>query len=286
MKITKDQARGMLVGKAVGDALGAPLEFEPKCRELNNLVTDMIGGGPHRVEAGEWTDDTAMALALADAINEKGVDYMKAIENFHKWYKKGEFQSRGSLFDIGITTQEAITRYSKDKTTAFHGSTSEQSSGNGGIMRMAPVIIANHLNLENTIRDSELQSKLTHASKTSLLYAKILAEELWQGEPLDKYKSYKLPTDTEREKVMSGGYIKETYECSWWSIQNSDNSFEKAVINAINLGHDTDTSGAVTGMIAGRLWGYSSIPQRWLKVLHWKDKIISEADRLYSLNLN
>ena len=69
MKITKDQARGMLVGKAVGDALGAPLEFEPKCRELNNLVTDMIGGGPHRVEPGEWTDDTAVALALADTIN-------------------------------------------------------------------------------------------------------------------------------------------------------------------------------------------------------------------------
>ena len=82
MKITKDQARGMLVGKAVGDALGAPLEFEPKCRDLNNLVTDMIGGGPHRVEAGEWTDDTAMALALADAINEQGLDYMKAMKTF------------------------------------------------------------------------------------------------------------------------------------------------------------------------------------------------------------
>ena len=113
-----------------------------------------------------------------------------------------------------------------------------------------------------------------------LEYASLLAEELWTGKPLAKFKDYRHPFNIERHKVMSGGFIVETYQCSMWAFETSS-SFEETVIKAINRGHDADTCGAVAGMIAGRIYGYKSIPQRWLDVLHWCDRIYEETINLF-----
>ena len=324
-----DEARGMIVGTAIGDAMGAPLEFEPKCRPEDNLVTAMIGGGAHNVKAGEWTDDTAMMLALADAYTTKGLDPVTAMQNFYEWYAHGKYQSRGECFDIGYTTRSALENWCngwKDhprlvetfhKDYVFRARSNEKESGNGAMMRLAPVIVANTTsnqwedNLSSVIQDTVVQTLLTHGGKEAIDLNVELAETLYRmnwdvyvsdysdaGYVLSHMYDHRTP----REEIMSGGYVKETYNAALWAFDtavekafiNFDEDgyaiFDKAVIfrdtiiNAINLGHDTDTTGAIAGMIAGRILGMEYIPKEWLDKLHWKDKIIAEADRLYDLN--
>ena len=327
-KLELDEARGMMVGTAIGDAMGAPLEFEPKCRPEDNLVTDMIGGGHHNVKAGEWTDDTAMMLALADAYTRKnGLDPVKAMENFYAWYTEGKYQSRGECFDIGYTTRSALenwhngiaehANYALMKDYVFRARSNEKESGNGAMMRLAPVIVANGTqnayldNLSSVVQDTVVQTLLTHGGKEAIDLNVELASTLYrmnweiyvcsfsdQGGVLSHMHS----TSTPREQIMSGGYVKETYNAALWAfdkavekafinfddegyaIFDKSDIFRDTIINAINLGHDSDTTGAIAGMIAGRILGMEYIPKEWLEKLHWKDKIIAEADRLYSYN--
>lgn len=280
-----DQARGMLVGLAVGDALGAPLEFHGS-REPNEYITDMIGGGCHSVDIGEWTDDTSMALAIADSYLEEGEFNATTIaENYHKWVMYGEFSYRGRCFDIGITTKAAVDYMDISMfERPYSGSTAVSTSGNGALMRMAPVIIANHADWSAALVDATRQTIMTHASTECVQYSMAFAEDLFTCGQSDKYKRLRLPSSTPREQVMSGGYVKETYECAWWAIDNSS-SFEDALVLAINRGHDSDTVGAVTGQLAGSIYGYSSIPKRWIEAVVWEDRISRIAESLYAAGL-
>lgn len=282
MVLSIDEALGMTIGTAIGDALGAPLEFK-ESNEPHDYLTEMTGGGVHKTDPGEWTDDTAMMLGLMDAyLKNKGrLNHKDVMDNWIDWESKGLFQSRGKLFDIGITTSNALQSY-KDTSIPVQGTTDINSSGNGNIMRIAPVIVANKDSLNDCMQDAVNQSKLTHGSSLCLEYASVLAEELWTGKPLDKFKDYRHPLNIERHKVMSGGFIVETYQCAMWAFETSS-SFEGTVIKAINRGHDADTCGAVAGMIAGRIYGYKSIPQRWLDVLHWCDRIYEETINLFKI---
>jgi len=278
-----DQARGMLVGLAVGDALGAPLEFT-EARDPDNYLTEMVGGGAHSTAVGEWTDDTSMALAIAESYQSKSKFQADRIQrSFNAWLRDGAFSWRGKCFDIGHTTRLALGTAEKLLyKNPYAGSMNKYGKGNGALMRMAPVIIANHRNRDKCITEAIQQTLLTHGSNACVDYSVAFASDLFACGDSDEYKALRLPYYIDRNNVMSGGYVKETYECAWWALEHSNN-FEEAVILAVNRGHDSDTVGAVTGQLAGVRYGYSSIPERWLEVLKMHDDILEAADCLHQL---
>ena len=282
-RISWDAASGMLLGLAIGDALGASLEFHSS-REPENYLREYKSGGPHNLPAGYWTDDTSMALAIAEGILERNGEFDPHLimENFVSWMTDGEFSSTGTCFDIGMTCQMALGTYRKDKSNPYCGPTDPYSAGNGALMRMAPVIIAARDERE-AIENALLQTRLTHGCTECLQYSEAFARELWIGKALDEYRHLKLPTDTHRKEVKSGGYVKETYQCAWWAVENTY-SFEEAVVTAVNRGHDADTAGAVTGQLAGRIYGCYSFPDWMFDGLYEHDQIRYLASKLHDLN--
>ena len=278
-----DHEIGMLIGLAIGDAMGAPIEFE-KPRSPENYVREYQTGGFHNVTKGEFTDDTSMALAMADAFIEKGTnsgtsfDGHLIMKNFLNWRYEGKYSPRGVCFDVGLTVAGALSKYRADDTNPFTGETDPMSAGNGGLMRLAPAIIAAH-SKEEAIFFARESTRLTHGCEEALMYSEILAEELWEKRTNERGDRFKLPSDTDRSKVLSGGYVKETYQAAWWAYQTSG-SFEECVVKAINRGHDSDTTGAVAGMIAGAMYGFSKIPDWMINGLQWKGHIIMTALQL------
>ncbi len=277
-----DNKLGLFLGLAIGDALGAPLEFQ-KANEPDNYLVEFTTGGPHNVSIGEWTDDTSMALAMATSlIEKKSFDADDIMTKFCEWYQQGKFCTRDKCFDIGNTVYNALSSYSDSiKQNQFlqpyRGMTSEDTSGNGALMRMAPVIIfAKDLDQAKTL--AVQQTLLTHGSELCVKYSTMLAEELYTGKAIEKYSQYKLPDNVKREEVMSGGFVKETYEAAWWAFSTTNN-FEDCIIKAVNRGHDADTTGAVAGMIAGRYYGYRNIPE------HFKENLMMH-ERLYNIALS
>ncbi len=261
MTIDLNSSIGMFLGLAIGDAMGAPLEFEKTIRLPNQFVTKYQSGGRHNVSHGEWTDDTSMAMAMAFAFLEGGFNPHLIMENFLQWKNNGKFSPRGEMFDVGVTTYKALREYERDKSNPFKGSQDPMSAGNGGLMRLAPAIICAS-SCSQAIRFAEESTRLTHGAEEALMYSRIFAEEMWKGTALNKFRKFKHPLDIDRFHVKSGGYVKETYEAAWWAFQTTS-SFEDCIIKAINLGYDADTTGAVAGMIAGRMYGFEAIP-RWM----------------------
>jgi ADP-ribosyl-[dinitrogen reductase] hydrolase len=279
--LTASKAIGMLAGLSVGDALGAPLEFTPS-REPKNYITKYVTGGAHDMQVGEWTDDTAMAMAMADAIIEyNGFNPHQTMTNFVKWYMHGDYIPRGRCFDIGQTTQRALEGFIADQTRPYQGQSDDKSSGNGALMRMAPVIIAAP-DKTTAITWATQQTLLTHGSETAVRFSKIFAEELWHADALARYDTYRHDVDIDRNDVLSGGYVPETYRCAMWAFQTTDN-FEDCVIKAVNRGHDSDTCGAVAGMIAGAHYGIGGIPDHLYDNLMWKERITDTAYLLWNI---
>lgn len=271
-------AVGMFVGLAIGDAMGASIEFQP-AREPEEYVRSYQEGGFHNVSKGEFTDDTSMALAIADAfIEAKSFDPKLIMDNFLKWKNEGAYSPRGEMFDCGNTIHKALCKYEKDKSNPFTGDTDPMSAGNGGLMRLAPAILAARSEAE-AVNYAVESTRLTHGAEEALMYSRLLAKELWRRQPDAEAKRYKHNKYIRRNEVMSGGYVKETYQAAWWAYQASD-SFEGCIVNAINRGHDSDTTGAVAGMIAGAMYGFNAIPNWMVKQLQWIDEIILQAVRL------
>ena len=136
-----ERARGAMLGLAVGDALGSTLEFGPRTASVTNYHREMTGGGPFGLEPGQWTDDTAMAFALAKSLSlRNGFDPHDVMTRFVAWYRKGEYSCTGSCFDIGGTTRQALERFERTGNP-FAGSTDENTAGNGSLMRLAPVAL-------------------------------------------------------------------------------------------------------------------------------------------------
>ena len=283
-----DYKLGLFLGLAIGDALGAPLEFQ-KANEPENYLTEYSIGGPHNVSIGEWTDDTSMALAMATSlIEKKSFDADDVMKKFCEWYQQGKFCTRNKCFDIGNTVYNALNSYSDSiKQNQFlqpyRGMTSEDTSGNGALMRMAPVIIVAK-DLNEARRLAIQQTLLTHGSELCIKYSIMFAEELYEGKAIEKYSEYKLANSINREEVMSGGFVKETYEAAWWAFLTTDN-FKDCIIKAVNRGHDADTTGAVAGMIAGRYYGLSNIPNEFKENLMKYDELNKIAHQLSTLKL-
>ncbi|HSF94883.1 MAG TPA: ADP-ribosylglycohydrolase family protein [Thermohalobaculum sp.] len=265
----------MFLGLAAGDAVGTTVEF--RTRGSFEPVTGMTGGGPFHLAAGEWTDDTAMAICLAESLIEcGGWNAIDCMDRFFAWSEDGYASCTGSCFDIGMTIARALSRY-RQTGHPYAGSTDPRSSGNGAIMRLSPAVIALADAPEAAVRLAVLQGRLTHASSECDLYAERLARLLITGDPAKAEGA--LPAGTAEAKISSTGYVRHTYEAAVWAVATTGD-FRSAVLRAVNLGDDADTVGAVTGQIAGRLYGASGIPAEWLDRLAWCHRIERLADTL------
>lgn len=285
----RDRALGALVGLAVGDAVGTTIEFSAKPEAP--VLHDMIGGGPFGLNAGQFTDDTSMALALADSlIHDPGLDPKDLMDRFVSWRDGGAYSCTGRCFDIGSTTSAALTDYLRTGDP-FAGSTYPRSSGNGCIMRLAPVAIRHWRAPDELARVAAAQARTTHASEEcitcSVLLAQILADAIG-GAPAHKVVTGSTATSVRgykpgqpRDEVRGSGYVVASLHAALWAVSRTT-SFESAVLMAANLGEDADTTAAVAGQIAGAVYGLSGIPDRWLAKLAWRDEIEARAVLLFN----
>lgn len=276
--------RGTLIGLAVGDALGAAVEF--RSPGSFKPVTGYRGGGPHGLNAGEWTDDTSMALALADSIGSVGWDLDDQACRYVDWWRTGKYSVNGRCFDIGVTTRYALSEFLNHNNALKSGDTSERASGNGSIMRLAPVPIRYAdlypLKIEELSRLADESSLPTHASeqcRSACRYlATVLAALICGEDRADVLSSNWKPLKTLNEikplhpmiqnvaqgsyrdhsTIKGSGWVVKSLEAALWAFHDSS-SFEEAVLNAVNLGDDADTTGAICGQLSGAFWGESAI---------------------------
>lgn len=302
----KDRFRGAILGLAVGDAMGVPLEF--KDPGTFQPVKDMIGGGPFDLLPGMWTDDTSMALCLAESLTKKGkFDPVDQLRRYLKWYREGYLSSNGICFDIGNTTRRAITLFA-ETGEPYPGPDDKYSAGNGSLMRLAPVPLFYMSDPSEAIEMSGRSSCTTHKhslavdscryygglihgaligkSKNELLsprYSPVVG--FWKENPLAPLVdevvcgSYK---HKEPPMIRGRGYVVRSMEAALWAFYNSD-SFEEGCLLAVNLGEDADTTGAIYGQLAGAYYGRSSIPKKWLDKLVKRELIESITEGLNKL---
>lgn len=295
-KIDLNKAKGMLYGLYVGDILGGPLEFQTL--DGVDTIRDFIRGGVHKLNVGEFTDDSSMALALAHSLTEKGFDMKDQMDKYLSWMMTGEYSSKGFCFDIGVATQRALNYY---KMTGIPeaGSKESYSAGNGSLMRIAPVTIWSYqYGLEKMIHYAHQSSVTTHGSHMvldSLTYFTAIMEKIFDGET-DKDSLFDIDHENigisnqivledlinakylhlEKYDLDPTGWIIHSLICSLWAFYNTE-SFEDAIIKAVNIGGttqaDADTIGAITGQIAGAFYGYDTIPSRFIDNIASKDMI-------------
>ncbi len=291
---TLDRGRGALVGLAVADALGTTLEFET--RDALPRHTEMTGGGPFGLDPGVWTDDTSMALALADSLADIDTfDAADVMDRFLRWMEHGAYSPTGRCFDIGVTTREALLRYRRTGEP-FAGPTAEDTAGNGSLMRLAPAVLGFIQDPAACRTIAGEQSRTTHGAPQSVQSCQFFADLLrrairgepkatvltpqeWDRHPAVRAIAAASWRGKDRGAIRSTGYVIHTLEAALWAVGTTD-SFEEAVILAVNLADDADTVGAVTGQLAGALYGMSTIPERWLERLAWRDHIVTVANRL------
>lgn len=292
--LQRDRFEGSLIGLAVGDALGTTVEFSsPGTFEP---VTDLVGGGVFGLKAGEWTDDTSMALCLAESlVRQPNFDPADQMRRYTNWYKVGYMSSTGNCFDIGGATRSALERFARTGD-AYSGSTDPMTAGNGSIMRLAPVAMAYALQPSEAVRYAGMSSRTTHAATESVEACEVLAAILVAGfQGADK--SGMLSSETmkrwrteqgssfspaieevvmgsygrkEPPEIQGSGYVVRSLEAALWAF-NKSTSFADGVLLAVNLGDDADTTGAVYGQIAGAYYGRSGIPPYWQEKLAMRD---------------
>ena len=295
----RDRALGAFLGLAVGDAVGTTLEF---CsRDAQPRLQDMVGGGPFNLPPGAWTDDTAMALALADSLAaSETLDCRDLMDRFVRWWQDGDYSCTGHCFDIGNTTRQALDRY-RQTGDPLAGSTDPQSAGNGSLMRLAPVALRFCYDRPHLITAAADQSRATHGAEETVdacrAFAELLAEAIagspradllarrqFEGAPAVARVMAGSWRGRPRNRIRSSGYVVHTLEAAIWSVARTGN-FRNAVLLAANLADDADTVAAVTGQLAGAHYGLSGIPADWLERVAWKDRLLEAARRLLPASL-
>lgn len=273
--------------------MGVPIEFRKREELLNHPVTTMTSGGTYNMPKGVWSDDTALTLATMDSIIKcHGLNYKDMADRFCLYMKKGEYTSTGVAFDIGSATKKALEKYLDEQINpTLCGGKHINDNGNGSLMRMLPIALYAHYNnlkgieILNIVKAS---SSITHAHDVSILgcfmyvlyvmfllngkdkYAsynmiKYYDYSLYFDEDIIEYYNRLLKTNIAKlrvEDLKSEGYIIYTLETVLWIILNCD-SFAESIVGAINLGGDTDTIGAITGSVAGIIYGLNGIPNTW-----------------------
>ena len=301
-----ERYRGSLLGLAIGDVMGAPVEFE-RPGSFRPIHT-MIGGGKFGLKPGEWTDDTSMALCLAESlIICKGFDMKDQLARYCDWYHNGHLSSNGENFDIGNTTRSALRHFEKTGDPCS-GLTEPDSAGNGSLMRLAPVPLAYAKTPSRAIELSGESSKTTHAldtcvdacrymgalivgavqeySKEQLLTPQFSpVEHYWDLHPLTS-KIFTIANGSFREKeppeIRGRGYVVDSLEAALWAFARTE-TFEEGCLVAVNLGDDADTTGAIYGQLAGAYYGVAAIPDEWINTIVKRELIEQFSNDLYSL---
>ncbi len=304
-----DNAMSLLFGIAVGDVLGVPVEFEDRETIRKKPVTDLTGYGTYNLPPGTWSDDSSLSFCLAEALIH-GFDLYAIGQNFVKWQRDNYWTPRGTVFDIGITTREALNRLADGAQPDLAGNFDEKSNGNGSLMRILPLLFYIHDKpMHERYSSTKEVSSITHGHIRSIIacfYYLEFARQILQGK--EKFEVYsnlqsEMPpffkslsinpnevavfnrllkediSNIPEENIHSSGYVLHTLEASMWSLLTTG-SYQEAVLKAVNLGEDTDTTGAVTGGLAGLLYGVENIPVHWQHTLARYDDIKGLAKRL------
>jgi len=274
----EDRAVGAFIGLAVGDALGTSVEFMSRGNFVP--VTGMRGGGVFNLRPGEWTDDTSMAIALAEALLQDRTlaNPAFAMNRWVNWCYYGMHSHTGTCFDIGGQTGRALRTW-HDLQILPEKDT--ENAGNGGIMRLAPAVLANVHDRAMAEDVARRQSDFTHRNRHCREIAGQMAgmlHALIHGQT-DGLVPAPIAARTEAE-VSSSGYVVDTFEAALWAFAPQD-GFADIVLRAVNLGDDADTVGAVAGKIAGARYGLSGVPGEWLEVLAWRDELIRKGRALF-----
>ena len=301
-----------IMGVVVGDALGCPVQFESREEVARHPVTGMRGYGTFNLPEGSWTDDSSLTIALLESIRRVGeIDLDDIMGNFMKWLYDGEFTPYGESYDIGRGTMQAINRYKKNRKAKKCGGDEEWNNGNGSLMRIMPACLycsvmessgmysdrdaidvihsvggLTHAHIRSNIacglyffmakyilfREGSLQERIQEGlTQGFAFYESYLAdkENLHYYDRLKDLEAFKsLPAD----KIKSTGYVVDALGAAVWSLITTD-SFDQALLKAVNLGDDTDTVGAIAGGLAGLYYGYDSIPEDWLSAIKRREWI-------------
>ena len=295
-----ERYEGCMLGLAIGDAIGTTVEFMP--RGSFEPLDDMIGGGPFNLAKGQWTDDTSMALCLAHSLVEcGGFDPLDQMKRYLMWREEGYMSSKDNAFDIGGTTGDALDEFSVTGNP-YCGPSEISASGNGSLMRLAPIPLYFRQERELAIKMAGESSRTTHGSilciEACRLFGAMLLdslsgeskESILLGHGLKDIASEEISEIADGayfEKPISSirgtGYVVESLEAALWCFRNTD-SFKEAVLLAANLGDDADTTAAICGQIAGAYYGIGGIPQTWIDHIHHGRQIKRIAKKLLQAN--
>lgn len=300
----REQIVGCVLGLVVGDAVGVPVEFMSRGQLDAAPVTDMTGFGTYNQPPGTWSDDSSLALSTAESLL-GGYDPGDMMRRFHAWLTTGAMTPHGEVFDVGIATRAAIARYARGEPVEAWGGRGERDNGNGSLMRIAPLSCAVHrLDVATIVARSVEVSALTHAHPRSTLccaYFSLLLRGLLGGQdlpgamraaaadlrpfvPAEEAAALGRVLDgsvlaASREEIQGSGYVLHCLEASLWAAARAG-SYREAVLLAVNLGDDTDTTAAVTGAICGAMFGTRAIPAAWLAGLVRGEVVRGLAERL------
>lgn len=286
--------KNILFGVAVGDALGVPVEFETREKLKKDPVFGMRSFGTHHQPEGTWSDDTSLTLCLAESILE-GLDLQNLAHKFIAWKNDNYWTAHGWVFDIGIGTRIAIEQLENGINPEQAGGIGENDNGNGSLMRILPLILhTKELPIAERFQITKQVSSLTHGHIRSIIacfYYLEFAKQIIEGK--DKFEIYQnLKTEVSdflneikinpieiemyhrllngtifeliEEDIQSSGYVVHSLEASIWCLLTTS-TYAEAILKAVNLGKDTDTIGAITGGLAGLLYGFDNIPKHWLR---------------------
>jgi len=308
-----------LFGLAVGDALGVPVEFTSRDYLKRSPVTTMREFGAHNQPMGTWSDDSSLAFCLAESLC-KGYNIDDIGRKFVQWRNAEIWTPHGRVFDIGISTNQAIYSIECGTKPILAGGFSERDNGNGSLMRILPLLFyIKDFDIEKRFDSIKDVSSITHAHIRSVLACFIYIEyalNILKG--FDKWKAYAdmqirvrhfLNTNAicsqkemdlfhkilehkvgnydvqvlhqlQEDEISSSGYVLDSIEASLWCVLTSE-TYEDTVLKAVNLGGDTDTTGAIAGGLAGLIYGYEAISENWIHVLARKAAIEELCDSLH-----
>ena len=308
--MTKNPVHGALFGVAIGDALGVPAEFNSRAALQSDPVTDFIGYKGHGQPPGTFSDDSSLTFCLAESLC-LGYDLNDVGKRFVMWYDHNYWTADYEVFDIGNTTRNAIERLRRGTPTPWlAGDRDENSNGNGSLMRILPLLFyIRDFDIEKRFETIKDVSGMTHGhirAKIACFYYLEFALQLLKG--IDKHTAYANTARTvydlivkkqvakseidkftsllkeniskkDVESIPSSGYVMNTLQASMYCFLNTDN-YKDATLMAVNLGNDSDTTGAVTGGLAGLYYGFESIPEKWRNEVKRSNDIKNLCDRL------
>ena len=306
MPTLEDRYRGAMLGLACGDALGTTLEFQRP--GSFTPITDMVGGGPFGLQPGQWTDDTSMAICLAESlVHCQGFDAHDQMDRYVRWWREGYASSTGRCFDIGNTVRAALHRY-EDSGDPMSGSDDPQSAGNGSLMRLVPIPLAyRHTPVQAHVA-AQASSRTTHGARecldacrlwTAYILAafegstrKEMLECPWRELPGFEAQDALAPRieaiaqgsfrQNDPPRIRGTGYVADSLEAALWAFERS-HDFREGALMAANLGDDADTTAAIFGQLAGVFYGEAGIPEEWHARLSQHNRLAGLGDALLQL---